>query len=98
MRVTSPVHPLFGQLLQASGFKRRDAVLFLVVALPDGSLGTIPAAVTDVLGVEVREPTATALSVEGVQQLGLLVSVLRPARRSVLEREVWPGAIAARHR
>ena len=49
--MTSSVHPLFGRLLLASGFKRHGGVLFLVVLLPDGSPGTIPVAATDILGV-----------------------------------------------
>ena len=31
--MTATTHPLFGRLLEASGFKRRDGVLLLVVAL-----------------------------------------------------------------
>jgi hypothetical protein len=52
VRVTSPVHPLFGRLLAASGFKRHGGALFLVVMLPDGSPGTISVAATDILGGE----------------------------------------------
>lgn len=36
VRVISPVHPLFGRLLPAGGFKRIDGAVFLVVELPDG--------------------------------------------------------------
>ena len=52
VRVTSTVHPLFGRLLPATGFKRCDGSLFLVVGLPDGSPGTIPVSATDILGDE----------------------------------------------
>ncbi len=82
VRVTSTVHPLFGQLLSATGFKRRDGVLFLVVVLPDGSPSTIPAEVTDVLGGHETSPLVSVLSVEGIQQLRLLVTALAPSRPS----------------
>src|ERR1700691_521320 len=83
VRVTSTVHPLFGQLLPATGFKRRDGVLFLIVVLPDGSPGTIPAAATDVLGDEPNEALATVLSVEGIRLLqGLVGTLKRPPRSS----------------
>jgi hypothetical protein len=82
VRVTSTVHPLFGQLLPATGFKRRDGVLFLVVVLPDGSPGTISVAATDVLGDEPTVALATSLSVEGIRLLRGLVGTLKTARRS----------------
>jgi hypothetical protein len=50
VRVTAEVHPLFGRLLWASGFKRLGGVLHLVVTLPDGSPGTIRADATGVFG------------------------------------------------
>jgi hypothetical protein len=83
VRVTSPVHPLFGRLVQASGFKRWDGTVMLVVALPDGTPGTIPADATDVLGdPDPPEPTSV-LSVPGVQRLRMLVDALvSPASRS----------------
>jgi hypothetical protein len=76
VRVTSEVHPLFGRLLWASGFKRLGGVLHLVVVLPDGSPGTIRADATGVFGDEFEapsEPAATVLSVEGIRQLCVLV-------------------------
>ena len=82
MRVSSAVHPLFGRLLPATGFKRIDGSLFLVVGLPDGSPGTIPVTATDILGDEpVVEVTAT-LSVEGIRELRALTGSLRSPRRS----------------
>jgi len=82
VRVSSAVHPLFGRLLPATGFKRIDGSLFLVVGLPDGSPGTIPLAATDILGDQpVVELTAT-LSVDGIRELRALISSLRPQRRS----------------
>jgi hypothetical protein len=50
VRVTSAAHPLSGRLVAARSFKRLNGVLLLVIELPDGSPGTIPAAATDVLG------------------------------------------------
>jgi hypothetical protein len=39
VRVTSAVHPLFGRLLPATGFKRIDGSLFLVVGPPGKVVG-----------------------------------------------------------
>jgi hypothetical protein len=82
VRVSSPVHPLFGQLLPATGFKRWQGALLLVVVLPDGSPGTIAVAATDLLGQEVPEVPSTVLTVEGVRRLRELVGSLKITRRS----------------
>jgi hypothetical protein len=82
VRVTSPVHPLFGRLVAASGFKRRDGTLFLVVGLPDGSPGTIPVVATDILGTEPVAGIVTVLSVEGIRELRALTGSLKSSRRS----------------
>jgi hypothetical protein len=74
VRVTSPLHPLFGRLLQATGFKRWDGDLLLVVVLPDGSPGTIRAEVTDVLGVLEAALPVSVLSVDGVRHLRRLLA------------------------
>ncbi len=79
--MTSPLHPLFGQVLVASGFKRWNGSLLLVVVLPDGSPGTVPAEVTDVLGGVATETTVSVLSVDGVRRLRGLVDALGPAPR-----------------
>jgi hypothetical protein len=76
------VHPLFGRVLEATGFKRWDGSLLLVVVLPDGSPGTIPAEATDVLGSTAEPAVVAVLSVEGVRQLRALVEALRPRRGS----------------
>jgi hypothetical protein len=73
---------LFGRLLQATGFKRWDGRLLLVVVLPDGSPGTIRADVTDVLGEAMVEVPVSVLSVEGVRRLRRLVDALESTRRS----------------
>ena len=80
--MTSSVHPLFGRLLAASGFKRHGGVLFLVVMLPDGSPGTIPVAATDILGAEPVGGVVTVLSVEGIRELRALAGSLKRSRRS----------------
>jgi hypothetical protein len=80
--VTSPVHPLFGRLLAASGFKRSGGVMFLVVGLPDGSPGTIPVSATDLLGPEPSRGVVTVLSVEGIRELRVLAGSLKRSRRS----------------
>jgi hypothetical protein len=82
VRVTSAVHPLFGRVLEATGFKRWDGALLLVVVLPDGSPGTIPAEATDVLGAPAEPGLVSVLSVEGVRQLRTLLDVLGRPRRS----------------
>ena len=79
--MTSPAHPLFGKLLSATGFKRRSGTLLLVVGLPDGAPGTIPASATDVLGGEAKEVGQTVLSVDGVHRLRELIDGLRPPTR-----------------
>jgi hypothetical protein len=73
---------LFGRVLQATGFKRWDGVLLLVVVLPDGSPGTIPAEATDVLGSPPAPTDVSVLSVEGVRQLRTLLDALGPRRPS----------------
>ena len=82
VRVTSAVHPLFGRLLSATGFKRQNGTLFLILGLPDGSPGTIPVTATDVLGDESPSGVATVLTVEGIRELRMLVGTLKPVRRS----------------
>jgi len=73
------MHPLFGELLAAQGFRRVDGIVYLVVDLPDGSPGTIRLDSTDVLGVVAAESVGTVLTVEGVQALRRLVLASRPA-------------------
>lgn len=80
--MTSSVHPLFGQHLSATGFKRWKGALLLVVVLPDGSPGTLAAVATDVFGEEQPVGMVTTLSVEGVRELRALVSMLKPSRPS----------------
>ena len=82
MRVTSAVHPLFGRLLPASGFKRIAGLLYLVVALPDGSPGTILVTATDILGDEPVVELTAALSVEGIRELRALIGAVKSPRRS----------------
>ena len=82
MRVTASMHPLFGALLEASGFKRWDGVLLLVVALPDGSPGTIRADATDVFASDPVEPTCFVLDGAGLQGLRVLVAGLQRRPRA----------------
>jgi hypothetical protein len=74
--VTSPVHPLFGERLSALSFRRRGGELLLVVVLPDGTPGTVPAGSTDVFGLRsvLEDASATVLSVAGVRQFYLLLA------------------------
>ena len=82
VRVISTLHPLFGRLLQATGFKRWKGEMLLLVILPDGSPGTIPASATNILGGDIAAGLTTVLSVEGVRELRVLVDSLKPTRRS----------------
>jgi hypothetical protein len=80
VRVTSALHPLFGSALSANAFKRWDGALLLVVVLPDGSPGTIPADATSVFGDRCEEmsssPIVSVLSADGVRRLRLLVDAI----------------------
>ncbi len=76
VRVTSAAHPLGGRLVAARSFKRLNGVLLLVIELPDGSPGTIPAAATDVLGSGEADGPAVVLDAVGWRELRALVSAL----------------------
>jgi hypothetical protein len=88
VRVTASAHPLFGELLAASGFRRFAGVMHLVVELPDGSPGTIRADATDVLAAAEPQVPGTVLDAAGVRALKVLVTAmgdagsLRPRRGS----------------
>ncbi len=76
VRVISRTHPLSGRLVAARSFKRINGVLLLVIELPDGSPGTIPANATDVLGsAEARGPLVV-LDAGGWRRLRELVVAL----------------------
>jgi len=76
VRVISWTHPLSGRLVAARSFKRLNGVLLLVIDLPDGSPGTIPAAATDVLGPCGAAGPAVVLDAAGWRRLRGLVAVL----------------------
>jgi hypothetical protein len=76
VRVTSSAHPLSGRLVAARSFKRLHGVLLLVIELPDGSPGTIPAAATDVLGPCDAVGPAVVLDAAGWRRLRDLAAVL----------------------
>jgi hypothetical protein len=88
VRVTASAHPLFGELLAASGFRRFAGVMHLVAELPDGSPGTIRADATDVLAAAEPQVPGTVLDAAGVRALKVLVTAmgdagsLRPRRGS----------------
>jgi hypothetical protein len=73
VRVTALMHPLFGELLPCSGFKRWNGVLLLVVGLPDGSPGTVRADATDIFAEAPVAPTGLVLDGAGIQALHALV-------------------------
>jgi hypothetical protein len=76
VRVTAEGHPLFGELLAASAFRRFSGVLHLVVELPDSSPGTIRADATDVLAAAGPRPVGTVLDAAGVRALRVLVTAM----------------------
>jgi hypothetical protein len=69
-------HPLSSRLVAARSFKRLNGVLMLVIELPDGSPGTIPAAATDVLGSADPAGAAVVLDPAGWRRLRELVLLL----------------------
>jgi hypothetical protein len=80
VQVVAATHPLFGQSLHASAFKRWNGVLYLVVRLPDGSPGTIPAVATSVWDEPVRPATVVVLDLDGLRELRRRVEVLAVTR------------------
>lgn len=84
--MTAATHPLFGELLAASDFRRLDGVLHLVVALRDGSPGTIRADATDVLGARPEGTAGTVLDVDGLMSLRQLVLQLQLGHRPLPRR------------
>ena len=79
MRVTAPAHPLCGELLAASAFRRFAGVMHLVVELPDGSPGTIRADATDVLAAAASQVPGAVLDAAGVRTLKALVTAMGDA-------------------
>jgi hypothetical protein len=80
VRVTAWTHPLFGELLASSGFRRWNGALLLVVNLPDGSPGTIRADATDVFTPEPAASRDLVFDGAGIQVLHALVAALRRPR------------------
>jgi hypothetical protein len=74
VRVTSRTHPLSGRLVAARSFKRLNGELLLVIELPDGSPGTIPAVATDVLGSGEAGGPPVVLDAGGWRRLRELVA------------------------
>ena len=81
VRVTSRTHPLSGRLVAARSFKRLNGELLLVIDLPDGSPGTIPASATDVLGPAEAGGPLVVLDAGGWRRLRELVMALTGAAR-----------------
>jgi hypothetical protein len=79
VRVTSVTHPLAGRLVAARSFKRLNGELLLVIELPDGSPGTIPAVATDVLGSAEAGGPPVVLDAGGWRRLRELVVALAGA-------------------
>jgi hypothetical protein len=97
VRVTAETHPLFGQLLEATGFKRLGGVLHLVVMLRDGSPGTIRAEATNVFGEPAPVVGSTVLSVEGIRHLRAVVLSHSGRRASRKPRQTRKQAHRTRH-
>ena len=82
VQVTASMHPLFGELLAATRFKRWNGVPLLVVTRPDGSPGTMRADATDIFASGPVESTCLVLAGAGLQELHALVTTLRQRRSS----------------
>jgi hypothetical protein len=79
IEVTDPTHPLIGERLKAVNFQRRNGLLRLVVVLPDGTPGMVPAAATGVFGaLDSPVTVTTTLSVDGVRRLRAAVDRATP--------------------
>jgi hypothetical protein len=76
VRVVSTTHPLSGRLVAARSFKRLHGELLLVIELPDGSPGTIPAAATNVLGTVADAGLAVVLDAAGWRRLRDLAAAM----------------------
>ena len=75
-------HPLVGRRVVAASFYRKSRVLMLVVELPDGTPGMIPAAMTDVFGEPpARVGPATVLTLEAVRSLRFTVTAIGAPKR-----------------
>jgi hypothetical protein len=90
VEVVAATHPLFGQSLPASAFKRWNGVLQLVVTLPDGSPGTIAAAVTSVWGEPAPASAPVVLDLDGLRELRRRVELLAATRAKARVRR-WKG-------
>jgi hypothetical protein len=76
VRVVAETHLLFGRLLSATSFVRRNGVLLLIVTLPDESPGTVRAEATNVFGEpagEEPDKSRAVLTVAGLRELRRLV-------------------------
>ncbi|WP_264917056.1 hypothetical protein [Mycobacterium kiyosense] len=80
VRVVAETHPLFGRLLAARSFKRWNGALLLVIALPDGSPGTIRADATDVFGACGVQGAVSVLNAAGLRELHRLAQRLFESR------------------
>jgi hypothetical protein len=74
--VKAATHPLRGRVLAATSFVHRSGVLYLVVELPDGMRGTIPASATDVFGESEAAGPGVVLDAGGVRRLRALMLAL----------------------
>jgi hypothetical protein len=98
IEVTDPAHPLFGERLKAVNFQRRNGLLRLVVVLPDGTPGMVPAAATGVFGALDVPVAVTTLSVDGVRRLRTAVDRATPRAGRRGRAKLWkvvrhaPGA------
>ena len=81
VRVTWADHQLHGTELPVHGWHRIQGEIHLLVTLPDGSRGYLPAGRTALFEAQERDPPALILTGEGVRQLRQLVEAFRARSR-----------------
>ena len=81
VRVTWTDHQLHGTELPVHGWHRIQGQIQLVVTLPDGSRGCLPASATALFGAQEADQPAIILTGDGVRQLRQLVEAFQARSR-----------------
>jgi hypothetical protein len=81
VRINWADHRLYGTELPVHGWHHVQGEIHLLVTLPDGSRGYLPAAATALWPAPQNEGIALTLTVDGVRQLRRLVDALRARGR-----------------
>ena len=81
VRVTWADHQLYGTELPVHGWHRIQGEIHLLVTLPDGSRGYLPASATALFDAQEADRPALILTADGVRQLRQLVEAFRARSR-----------------